>query len=190
MPNLETAAALLLAAFLPLAAYDGIYLHLWRYRLFARAESRREHFVHTADAVLFAPTVFLLYVCRSGGALLWIAVGLVAIAQLVALADLVSERDSRASLGGLSTTEYVLHVVIMSLRTASIALILAARPEGAWSLESAWRVGELDGFVRMLGIQAAAGGVVMAALHLWLCAPRWTASRPIGAAVATGRASA
>jgi hypothetical protein len=171
MPNLETAAALLLAAFLPLAAYDGIYLHLWRYRLFARAESRREHFVHTA-------------------ALLWIAVGLVAIAQLVALADLVSERDSRASLGGLSTTEYLLHVVIMSLRTASIALILAARPEGAWSLESAWRVGELDGFVRMLGIQAAAGGVVMAALHLWLCAPRWTASRPIGAAVATGRASA
>ena len=42
-----------LALFAAVGAYDGLYLHLWKYRLYAREESRREHALHTAVAFLF-----------------------------------------------------------------------------------------------------------------------------------------
>ena len=45
-PSLANAAAVLLAVFAALAAVDGLYIHLWRLRLHARPETRREHWLH------------------------------------------------------------------------------------------------------------------------------------------------
>jgi hypothetical protein len=82
---------------------------------------------------------------------------------------MVSERDSRAELGGLSTGEYVLHMMIMSFRGAALALMLAGRPDTAWALDAPWIVGSLPGFAAMVAWQALPGSIVMAALHVWLC---------------------
>lgn len=164
-----TAAAAALAIFLGLGAVDGIYLHLWRYRLHARSASRYEHRIHTIAAVLFAATLPAVFLWETGGALLWTGVGLIVADLGVSIVDMTSERDSRAELGGLSTGEYVLHMLIMSFRGAALALMLAGRPAAAWASDAPWIVGSLPGFAATVAWQALPGAVVMAALHVWLC---------------------
>jgi hypothetical protein len=164
-----TAGAAALAIFLGLGAVDGIYLHLWRYRLHARSASRYEHRIHTIAAVLFAATLPAVFLWETGGVLLWAGIGLIAADLGVSIVDMISERDSRADLGGLSTGEYVLHMLIMSFRGAALALMLAGRPAAAWAFDAPWIVGSLPGFAAMVAWQALPGAVVMAALHVWLC---------------------
>ena len=50
-----SAATVFLMIFGMVAAVDVLYLHLWKYRLYARTESRREHKLHTAQGALFVP---------------------------------------------------------------------------------------------------------------------------------------
>jgi hypothetical protein len=100
--QLMTAATVFLMIFGVVAAVDGLYLHLWKYRLYARPESLREHKLHTAQGALFAPVVFLLFYADFGGPALWTAVLFLAFEQVVEILDVLDERDSRASLGGLS----------------------------------------------------------------------------------------
>ena len=169
METLYTAAAAALAVFLVLAAVDGIYLHLWRYRLHARSASRYEHRLHTVTAVLFAATLPALFLWETGGVLLWMGVALVAADLAVSIVDMLSERDSRAELGGLSTGEYVLHMLIMSARGAALALVLAARPAAAWALDAQWVVGPVPPLAAAVAGQALPGAVAMAGLHVWLC---------------------
>jgi hypothetical protein len=164
-----TAGAGALAAFLGLGAVDGVYLHLWRYRLHARSASRYEHRMHTLAAVLFAATLPAVFLWETGGVLLWTGVGLVAADLVVSIVDMISERDSRAELGGLSTGEYVLHMLIMTFRGAALALMLAGRPAAAWALDAPWIGGTLPAFAATVAWQALPGAVVMAGLHVWLC---------------------
>ena len=88
-----------------LGTVDGIYLHLWRYRLYARSASRHEHRLHTGAAVLFAVTLPTLFRWETGGLLLWAGIALVAVDLVVSIVDMLSEDDSRADLGGLPTGE-------------------------------------------------------------------------------------
>jgi hypothetical protein len=186
MDNLYTASAVALAVFLALGAVDGIYLHLWRYRLHARAASRYEHRLHTVAAVLFAGTLPALHLWETGGLLLWTGIALVVADLGASIADMFSERDSRADLGGLSTGEYVLHMLVMSARGAALALALGARPAEAWSLASPWILGPMPGLAATVAWQALPGAVVMAGLHVWLCtdtgARKFEALRERGAA--------
>ncbi len=169
MTNLYDASAAALAVFLVLAAVDGVYLHLWRYRLHARAASREEHRLHTVTAVLFVPTLGALFLWETGGPLLCLAGVLVLADLLVSIVDMVSERDSRAELGGLSSLEYVLHMLIMSSRGAALALAFAGRPAWAFSLGAPLLVGPLPGFASAVAWQALPGAVAIAALHVVLC---------------------
>ena len=68
--HLMSAATVFLMIFGLVAAVDGLYLHLWKYRLYARPESRREHKLHTAQGALFVPVVFFLFYGDFGGAAL------------------------------------------------------------------------------------------------------------------------
>ena len=94
-------SAAFLVVFAAVAALDGVGLHLWKLRLFARPASYVEHLWHTAGAVLFVPTIALLFV------------------------------HSRRELGGLSRFELSVHIVAVVSRTAAIPTLLAARPERA-----------------------------------------------------------
>jgi hypothetical protein len=65
-----TAAVLLFWGYGLIGTYDALYNHLYRFRLYERPESFREHLLHTANIVLTLPVVAGLYVCslpcRSG----------------------------------------------------------------------------------------------------------------------------
>jgi hypothetical protein len=122
----------LLAAF-ALGAIDGIYFHLERFRLFAQAETRREHCLHTVRAFLVLPALGLLYLVEARGLALQLAALAVAADVGVMLADLAEERRSRLSLGGLPHAEYVVHVIANGLHAVALALAFASRPPDAWS---------------------------------------------------------
>src|SRR6185369_8512911 len=84
MNHLITAAVISLNAAVLLGAVDGLYFHLWKYRLYSRPETRYEHKLHTLRAFLFIPIVWLLFGKNYGGLLLWAGV-------LATVADLLIE---------------------------------------------------------------------------------------------------
>lgn len=117
--------ASLLVALIVLSSIDGLYLHLWKFRLQERPESRREHCLHSVRAVLFLP--FLgLFVLQPSGVLLAGLLVLIGIDLLMGLADVLEEQASRKGMGGLSREEYLLHVVLVMLHSMLLALGLAA----------------------------------------------------------------
>jgi hypothetical protein len=158
----------LLLVFAALSAVDGVYIHLARLRLHAHAASWTEHVWHTGRAVLFAPILLSLFTHVTGGALLWAGIALLVVDQALELLDTTSENESRAALGGLGTFEYVLHILLTTLRTAAIAVGLAARPAAAWSLSAPNVLGELPGFWGVAVLQLVPGAVVIALLHVGL----------------------
>ena len=171
--HLMTAATVLLMLFGVVAAVDGLYLHLWKYRLYARPESRREHKLHTAQGILFIPVIFFLFYQDFGGWALWAGVLFLAAEQVVEILDVLDERDSRASLGGLSSTEYALHAVAITARTAAVALALAAKPLAAWSADALLVTGPGHEWASSVGLQMVVGNLLVVGLHLWLMLPRY-----------------
>jgi hypothetical protein len=95
------AATVVLITFAVLAGYDGVNLHLVRYRLWERPESRGEHLLHTARSVAF-PLIMLLLFTGRAGVLLWLGVVIVIGDTALGLLDVRVEPRSRRSLGGLS----------------------------------------------------------------------------------------
>ncbi len=177
-----TASTALLLGFVALSTVDGVYLHLWRYRLWARADSRREHWLHTARAVLFAPIVLLVFAQPTAGAALWTGVALLAVDQVFEVLDVLEERRSRAGLGGLSSGEYLVHAVLVTLRAAAVALALASRPAAAWALDAPLTIGTYPSSIVMLVDQLVPGALIVAVLHVWLGLRRPSA---VGSAAST-----
>jgi hypothetical protein len=154
--NLYDWSVVFLVAFSLLAALDGLYLHLFCYRLHERPESRREHLLHTAGAVLFTPALLLIFILPSSGLILWTGVVLVALGTVIEVLDAGVEKESRAGIGGMTPFESALHVVLTTLRTTAVVLSVLARPE----LPS--------GLAQQVAIQLAPGAIAVAALHVAL----------------------
>lgn len=119
-------ATVLLALFVILALFDGLYLHLMRYRLHEHEESRNEHISHTIRAVLFPIILYVLYLGNSDSAF-YFGMALVTIDILVLGADAYMEKDSRAFMGGLPRWEYILHLMVNGLHFASIAVFIVIK---------------------------------------------------------------
>jgi hypothetical protein len=158
--------------FMLLGAVDLFYFHLWKYQLHTRPESRYEHKLHMAFAFLMVPIALFLYYQNLGGLGLWAAGWFVAAALIIELDDVFSEDDSRASLGGLSRGEYLIHVVLTILKVASFALLVASKPAEAWSLSSPTVLGEYGFVAEMTTLQVMVGSGLVGLLHLALLHPR------------------
>jgi hypothetical protein len=164
-----SASIVLLLVFAALAPLDGLYLHLWRYRLHTRAESRHEHALHTARALLFPVILVLVYGGRSSGWPLVLGAALIAVDVSVQAADMWVEPASRADLGGLSSFESVLHGILITIGSASLALMLGSRPASAWSLAVAPTLGPSHGpFAEWAVEMLLPGAVLIAGLHVYL----------------------
>jgi hypothetical protein len=162
-------STILLLIFVILSFIDGFYLHLWKYRLHERNESLYEHKTHTIRAILFAPILYLLYAINTAGPLLIAAMVIVSIDFLVEIADVLSERDSRSWQGGLTKWEYLLHVMLTSVRVSSQVLILAAKPSEAWSVTGPLILPEsYPTFTSSIALNLIPGTILMAALHITL----------------------
>jgi hypothetical protein len=143
----------ILLVFAALSFVDGIVVHLWRERLHRRPESRVEHALHTARAILF-PAILVAFFQGAAPAL---GLALLLVDQGVEVADMAVERRSRAFSGGLRSSEYVLHGVLITLRAAGVAFALtAAQPSAA-----------VHGIVDLL----LPGAIVAAILHVVLMLP-------------------
>ncbi len=117
---------LFLLCFLAAGGVDGFYFHMIRFRLWERPESRLEHVLHTARAVLLPPTLWALYLAnRDVG--LPLAAFLVALDVIATVLDVMVEPESRKSIGGLPSSEVALHVGATVFHVGAIALAVAAR---------------------------------------------------------------
>ncbi len=172
MDHLVILGFVFLNLFMVLGAVDLFYFHIWKYKLHTRPESRYEHKLHMAFAFLMVPVALLLYYQNFGGVALWLAVFFVLAALGTELLDVFSENDSRASIGGLSTGEYALHVVLTILKVASFAFIFASKPAAAWDLASPINLGTYGWMGEMIALKVAIGSSLVAILHAALLHPR------------------
>ena len=98
-------------------------------RLWARAESRVEHLVHTARAVLLAPTIWALYLAGRSG--LYIAIVLVGLDVIATALDVLVEPESRKEIGGVPRTELALHIAATVFHVGAIGLAFVAAVSGS-----------------------------------------------------------
>jgi len=168
---MSTVAIVLLLAFTTVAAIDGFYFHLWKYRLWERPETQREHALHTLNACLFPFTIVPLSLADCGGAWLWAGVALNAALVVVESVDVLEERGSRALLGGLSSVEYWMHFLMSGLRWGYMVAALSLVPAERWTGPASWTWRLPSGPSDILG--AAVWGVTLmgvpvALVHLYL----------------------
>lgn len=95
----------------PLGAIDLIYFHIIKFRLFERKESQFETLVHIIRNILFGTGAFVLLFYRPHGLWFWIIGALFLIDFLNSIVDVSIENNSRKTLGGLPTPEYIIHTV-------------------------------------------------------------------------------
>ena len=158
--------------FMLVGTVDLFYYHIWNYKLHARPESRYEHKLHMAFAFIMVPLAYFLYYQDFGGYALWAAVFFVAAALGTEMLDVFTEGDSRASIGGLSTGEYSIHVAATIFKVASFAFMFAAKPAAAWNLSSPTLLGSYGSMAEMMAVQVMVGSGFVGILHLVLLHPR------------------
>lgn len=167
-------ATVLLAVFVILALFDGLYLHLIRYKLYERKESRDEHISHTIRAFLFPIILYVLYLGNSDIAF-YLGIGLVIIDLLVLGADAYMEKDSRVFMGGLPTWEYILHLMVNGFHFASIAVFIVIKvklnEKGIELAHDFRNVPQYHLFTTIVK-QLIPGGILMAMLHFTLLFPK------------------
>jgi len=116
---------LLLLAAGPVGAIDVLYFHIWKFRLYARPQSAREHAAHLMRGVL-APTIFaILLVGRPEGACFWLVAALFAADTINSLVDTLLEPASRAPIG-VPPAELALHFIGASVMGAAWAAFMIA----------------------------------------------------------------
>jgi hypothetical protein len=171
------ASAVLLLLFTAVASADGLYLHLWRYRLHRRPASIHEHRLHTANAVLFPPLCFLLYCVQPAGLWLWLATALTLASLALEVIDVRCEHQSRADMGGLGRDEYLMHFLMSALRSAAVVPLLVSAPGEAWGPDrTALTARPL--WLLLVGAAVAVPAVGAALVHLVLCLPARPAKLP------------
>lgn len=168
MEHLVVLGLVFLNLFMLVGSVDLFYYHIWKYKLHTRQESRYEHKLHMVFAFLMVPIAFLLYYQDLGGYALWAAVFFVVAALGTEMLDVFTENDSRASLGGLTTGEYSIHVAATILKVASFAFMFAAKPAAAWELSAPIVLGSHGSMAEMMALQVMIGSGVVGILHLVL----------------------
>lgn len=159
-----------LLAFMILAMYDGVYLHLWKYELFNRKESDLEHLTHTIRAVLFPLIVWMLFV-NTDIVSFWIGLGLVVCDLVVLGIDAYSEKDSRDFMGGLPRWEYIIHLFANGLHFSCLILMVATKisiePIGIYYSDAFMTSASFE-LVQFLSINVLPGAIVLAIAHVLL----------------------
>ena len=171
----------LLLAFTAIASLDGLYLHLYKFKLYRHPQSLFEHKLHTLNAVLFPGSVFCLFTSWGVGLVLWAGVVLTLLTFAIELRDVWCEPESRAWQGGLTGFESFLHFAMGLLRCAFSCFILASRSSAAWNMNAVnadfanasssnpWAVAlNLPQWLEVAALAIVASGIGIAILHIVL----------------------
>ncbi|MFD1604788.1 hypothetical protein ACFSJW_15365 [Flavobacterium artemisiae] len=172
---METAiiiSSFFLVLFAVLALYDGFYLHIFKYQLHNREESKTEHITHTLRAVFFPAILYFLFLKQDNYTAFAIGLTIVLLDILVLGYDAFIEKDSRQFMGGLPRWEYIVHLFVNGFHFASIAVYLSIRftfQNGEIMLSN---INQSPGFFNLLIVNLLPGAILMAILHIFLCMPK------------------
>lgn len=164
-------AAASLILFMVLATYDGFYLHIWKYRLFDRQESKFEHKTHTARAILFPLIVWLLFIQEASLLAFIIGIILVVVDMVILGIDAYDEKESRSFMGGLPTWEYVVHLFANAFHFTAIVIVLAIRldiAEGVLVFRDIVSVSSASSLFQFVSVNVIPGAIILALLHFVL----------------------
>lgn len=163
-----------------LGAFDIAYFHTWCGRLTRRRESRTEAWIHVARGVVYAAQFALVPNVRLEGAWFFALVALFLVDAAVAVSDVLIEPASRASQGGLSGAEYLMHIVL-SVLVGGLLHAVFSSTWGAWALPArAAVVSDVPWALRALAACMAVGSLGVAALEaLSLWEATWAPPTPI-----------
>ena len=158
---------------------DGVYFHDYKYKLYRDKESILEHIIHTFRAAAFPIMVYCLFQNDFGGWPMMVGV-MVACIDIVLLAiDVRIEGYSRNRYGGLSHGEYATHLFSNTCHYVSIALILAAKPEAAWTFTQSFELMRpYPAITVWLGSAFVTGGTIAAVLHFWQWSQFFSNNKP------------
>ena len=122
-----------LAGAAAVGAADVLYFHLYKFRLYQRAQSRLETGAHLLQGASFALIcVFIASADYRAGVMIGFILHFVGV-----FTDALLERRSRESLGGLPSAEYLLHIAGATLTGGALATFLgggSVAPEWSWLL--------------------------------------------------------
>lgn len=116
-------SSVLLLLFSLLALFDGVFLHIIKYRLYAISESKFEHFTHTLRALLFVGILSTVYLNIENNTLFKLGVIFIALDLITLFIDAFVEKDSRMFMGGLPRWEYIIHLFVNGFHFAGIAIL-------------------------------------------------------------------
>lgn len=153
-----TTIMVLMVLFIVLGTFDGLYFHLFKYKLHLLPAARREHIIHTVRAFVFVPLSLLLFVYNTAGILLWTAIALILLDAYLELIDILEERKSRASFGGISGEESAIHVFASSFKFAAVILMLSTKTTADFfSLTPTFASEPLPETLSLIGVAFAVG---------------------------------
>lgn len=167
-------AIVLLTLFALLGLYDGFYLHIFKYKLYAQPESRTEHIMHTIRGVLFPAILYFLYLKNDCTTSFYIGMALVLLDIITLGIDAFVEKDSRAFMGGLPRWEYIVHLFVNGFHFASIAVFLIIKlsfDNGAVHFRTDFSaVSNYPAFIWLVK-NLIPGGILMSVLHIVVLFP-------------------
>ena len=109
-------AVLLIAA--NVGAVDGLYYHLYKFRLATQPSARGETLTHVWRAISTSFALLVLAAGTPSGGWYWALVATFGSDFVIDLVDVSLEPNSRKPLGGLPTLEYVIHIAVTAMNGA------------------------------------------------------------------------
>ena len=150
-------------------AVDGIYNHLYRYRLYAHASSFTEHISHTLLSLGLSLTAIMLVFVNMGSVGFAFFLAVQAFLLIGTFWDGSIEFASRAPLGGFPRHEYLEHTAIFLLHGAFLwAVVANANQLVQGSGFGTFRWPPLPTFLLANAVVIVIGGLVMLFLHVYL----------------------
>lgn len=165
----------LLVSFSFLAFFDGIVLHLWKYKLYRYSDTYYEHILHSLRATLFPFLLIGLFLYDLRGLWFLCVIFLAFVDFMIQGFDMWEENKARKRFGGLSSLEYILHVVLTSLHTSMILLYILSKPGQAWNSSSS-EVLSSSPIEYLVVLNLLPGAVIVVVLHWILALPSFRKS--------------
>ncbi len=119
-----TGVLLVLLVLAVVGAFDTLYFHIWKLRLYGQPECRWEVLSHAGHG-FSAALIFVLCAVDATGRWAWLYVVAAVFQALNQTFDTVIEPRSRRNIGGVPDAEYSIHGVLNCLWGAALALLVA-----------------------------------------------------------------
>ncbi|WP_141116755.1 hypothetical protein [Elizabethkingia anophelis] len=159
-----------------MAVFDGVFLHLYKYRLYQHEESRFEHLTHTIRAVLFTCILISLFINIGNNNLFLFGCILIAVDIITLLVDAYVEKDSRAFMGGLPRWEYIVHLLVNGFHFAAIAVFLVIKininTDGISLTESFQQIENYQTF-KIIALNLLPGAIIISLVHIMVYVPKF-----------------